>query len=61
MCEKKFEQLEKQWADFSNLQKVVWSACLDAAARKARLYIGDLTPSEKKAVVDMVDKLRQLK
>lgn len=55
------EEIERDFANFSNLQREVWNACLDAAAKKARLYLGGLIPSEKKMIVDMIDKLRTVK
>lgn len=43
---------------FSPLQIGVFNSALDAAIKKAKLFIGDLVPDEKQLVIDELEKLK---
>lgn len=49
------EELTQQ---FSPLQIGVFNSALDAAIRKAKLFIGELIPAEKQAVIEELEQLK---
>lgn len=43
---------------FSSLQIGVFNASMDAAIKQAKMFVGELIPAEKKAVVEALEKMK---